>query len=108
MDCELHRLEVELEEDSRRATMVVQGPSVMSDAVLMCVERLRTGCNVRRWHNMQEVLICNKCYQKGMRWTAQQTSIEERTIVSELKGVVQWLGDVGEVGSKRELGNHMG
>jgi len=82
MDCDVQWVELKLEEDPRSAPTVVDLPSVMGDTVLVRTQRLAPRCDVCRRNNVKKVLVGDE------RFT------------SELKGIVQRLGNVREVWAK--------
>ena len=57
MDRELHRVEVELEEDAGHAAVVLKYAGVVRHAVLMRVQRLRARRDVCRRDDVHEVLV---------------------------------------------------
>lgn len=77
----------ELEENSRCTTVVLHGASIMRHRVLMCTEGVRARCDVGGRHDVQEVLV------------------RDEVFVGRLKGIVERLNDVGEMGTEREFGD---
>lgn len=61
MYAETHGVQVELEENARNAFVVFKNPCIVCHAVLMGVKRFRPGRDVCGWHNIQEILVCDKC-----------------------------------------------
>lgn len=57
-----HRVEVELQEDTRGATTMLERLRVMRHAVLVRRNRSLTRRNVGSRNDVEEVLICNECY----------------------------------------------
>ena len=62
MNREVKRFEVELEEDSRRAAVMVKYTRVVRHAVLVGVQRLGTGWDVGGRHDVDEILVRDECY----------------------------------------------
>ena len=56
----VERFNVEFKENARSAGVVVKNPRVVGHAVLVCLERFRTRCNIRGGNDGQEVLVCDK------------------------------------------------
>lgn len=57
MDADNHWVEIELEENTGDSFIVLQLTGVVSNAVLVCLERPTSGGNVCSWNHMQEVLV---------------------------------------------------
>ncbi len=62
MDGYSERIQIEFEEYSRSSDVMLQHTSIMSDAVLVRVQRGSSRGNVRRWNNVQKVLVCDESY----------------------------------------------
>ena len=88
-DADSQRIEVEFEEDARRADAVVELAVVVRDAVLVCSDDVGGAGAVCGRYDMQEVLVRNE------------------GLMEELIGIVERLGDIWEIWTERELGDNM-
>lgn len=61
-DGETDRLNVKLEEDARDALMTNLS-FIVCHTVLVCMQRFGAWCDVGRWNDSKEVVICNKSYK---------------------------------------------
>jgi hypothetical protein len=87
-DGESDRLNVKLEEDARD-TLVTNLSFIVCHAVLVRMQRFGTWCNVGRWNDSEEVVICNE------------------VIMRNLEGVIKGLGDLWEMFAEGKLGDDM-
>jgi len=85
MDRDVQRIEFELEEDSWSALAMIRLSSVMGDTVLVRPQRFAPRWDVCGRDDLKKVLVGNERF------------------IGELEGIVQWLGNVREVGAKRKL-----
>ena len=56
MNCDTHRIQIELEENSRGSLTMLERASVMGDAILICLKRTTTRSDIGCWNNMKVVL----------------------------------------------------
>jgi hypothetical protein len=61
MDRQTQRLEVELEENSRRIVSMFDYAGVVGDAVLVSVQRGTSRCNISSRNDMQEIMVGDEC-----------------------------------------------
>lgn len=79
---EFDGVEIEFEEDPGCPTVVVEDTGVVSDTVLVGLQGLRAGCNVRSWDHMEKILVRDKCCDRLQSIVEVRGCIDSRSWVS--------------------------
>jgi hypothetical protein len=56
-----HGLQIKFEENTRDASIMIEQASIVSDAILVCMERGGARCDIGAWNDVEEVLVCHEC-----------------------------------------------